>query len=513
MANCIILTGGVTSLSSGYPLIQRSLGPYRLSTALEDAGYSVFVLDYIIHFSVEEIKQVLAQHLSEETLWVGFSSTFFSKPVQEDLDNSQLEQMYYTDLDTIAEIIDYIKTSSKAKIIYGGARAPFNLADDRIDYYVIGYADNSTVALTDYLKTNDPVYLPHVEEVNANGLLVKIVDSAKYPEPKMTDLSTRWHSPHYNLIPGEGVPIELARGCIFKCKFCSYPLLGKKKGTYLRDPESIRDELIKLWEANGTENYYFTDDTFNDDNDKIEALHKVFTSLPFKPKFVSYLRIDLMNKYPHQADLLTEMGLVGSYFGLETMQPDSARAIGKGLHPNKVKDRLYWLAEQWKGKANMASGFILGLPYDTPQYFKELISWCSEKDNPIQMIDFYPLYLFARYGAEREKLSAYSSEFSLNPEIYGYTFPGEDRANDWVLETQDLSFKSCSWTAMAYRGQMQRRNKFSEFQMITALNIGITLEDLLSLTENEIFKKYPTETMNRFRLNQYKNLLGVGNKS
>jgi radical SAM superfamily enzyme YgiQ (UPF0313 family) len=510
MTQCIILTGGVNN-GAGYPVIQRSLGPYRLASALEDAGYSVFVFDYIIHFSTEEIFRVLSQHLDRDTLWVGFSSTFFSRQtVAEDLAISQLEQMYYTDLESIASVMDYVKTHSRAKLIYGGARAPL-LADLRIDYYVLGYADTSTVALTNYIRTGDAGHLVKIDSIKVPGTdgYVNLIDSSHYPEPKMNQISTRWWNKDYNIIPGEGLPFELARGCIFKCKFCNYPLLGKKKGTYLRDPEEIRDELTRIWEAHGTTNFYITDDTFNDDNDKIEALHRVFTSLPFKPKFVSYLRLDLINKFPHQADLLTEMGLVGTYFGIESLQAASGRSIGKGLAPNKVKDRLYWLADRWKGQANMAAGFILGLPYDTEAYFKELIAWCNEADNPLQMKDFYPLYLFYRKPEDRDQLGPYTSEFSLNPEIYGYNFPRTGNHNYWELPTQGLTFDSCAWTAMNYKGQMRHKNKFAEFQMISAMNAGVELDDLLNLTQVQIFRKYNIDNLNQNKIQQYKKLLNI----
>ena len=496
MANCIILTGG-TNCSIHLPVIQRSLGPYRVASALEDAGYSTFVLDYIIRLSLDEIKQALKQHLTKDTLWVGFSSTFFFGGS----DNSRLGQMYYSSLNEIEELFKFIRENSSAKIIYGGAKAPFLLADDRIDYYVLGYADTGVIALTDYLRTGDSKFISETGNV---------IDSMNYPEPKMDDVSTYWWKPEFNVLPNEGLPIELARGCIFRCKFCSYPLLGKDKGTYLRDPVHIKDELIRIWETTGTTTYYLTDDTFNDDNDKIEALHKAFTELPFKPKFSAYLRIDLLNKYPHQADLLTEMGLIGTYLGIETLQADSAKCIGKGLHPNKVKDRLYWLAEQWKNKVNIASGFILGLPYDSKEYFNELFNWCREFDNPIQRIDFYPLYLYNRpNNARKDELKKYTSEFSLNPEIYGYQFKGEDNFNNWQLDNE-LTYKTCSDIAQQFQNVIQHRNKIAEFQMITALNIGIELNDLYSLTEPQILQKYDTVKLNTVKLDQYKKLIGIG---
>jgi hypothetical protein len=506
MTQCIILTGGV-ELSPGAPLLQRSLGPYRVSTALENAGYTTFVLDFLIHLSLEEIKAALALHLGPDTLWVGFSSTFFFK---QNKSNDSKANMYYTELAFIRAIMEFVRANSKAKIVYGGANTPYGLADDEIDYYIMGYADVTTVAFTNYIKHDDLSYLGPYEMVKTGKAERMLIDSAKYPEPAMSDLSTHWWKPHYNVLPGEGLPVELARGCIFRCKFCSYQLLGKKKGTYLRPSEQVKDDLIRMWETNGTDSYYITDDTFNDDNDKIEELHRIFTSLPFKPKFSCYLRIDLINKYPHQADLLAEMGLVGNYFGLETMQPKSATAIGKGLHPNKVKDRLYWLGEKWHMKVNMAAGFILGLPYDTKEYFKELYEWARREDNPLGYIDFYPLFLYNRKGQNIERLAAYSSEFSLNPEVYGYEFPDNEKYKEWVLPANDLTVEKCTQTANWFRHQMKFRNKFSEFQMITAMNVGISREDLHSMTIKDLMRKYPMDKLNSIKLNEYKNIIGIG---
>lgn len=498
MTQCIILTGGTSSHPMS-PKIQRSLGPYRVATALEDKGYTTFVLDYIVNLTLDEIKQALEPHLGEDTLWVGFSSTFFWNTQQRA--KTKKDSMYYTTDGSVEQLLRFIKDTCPAKIVYGGAKAPFYVGEDPlIDFYVAGYADNSTVALTDYLMHNDISYLPHHENVN-NSMLI---DSYKYPEPTMKELTTRYQ----NILPGEGLPLELARGCIFKCKFCSYPLLGKKKGTYIRDPEQVKDELIELWETHGTDSYYITDDTFNDDNDKIETLHKVFTSLPFKPKFSTYLRLDLIHTYPHQADLLTEMGLIGTYFGLETLQPQSAITIGKGLHPDKVKDRLYWLDDRWHNKVNIAAGFILGLPHDSHEYFKELLLWAQERDNPIDFIDFYALHLFNR--SKDSPLSRYDNEFSLNPEIYGYEFPYNGDNQSWVLKDKDLNFRDLEQVAAHFRHSIMPRNKFAEFQMITALNTGISLNDLYTLTIPEIERKYQIDQMNANKLAQYKNFVGIG---
>ena len=485
------------------PWIQRSLGPYRLATELESHGYSCFVLDYVIHFSLEEIMTALEPHLDEDTLWVGFSSTFFWNDNYDSYTASKLDRMYYDHPKFIETLINKIKQRSNVKIVYGGAKAPYFLADKNIDYYVLGYADVSTIELSHHIKTDKEI---KKKELIIDNKISYIIDSIDFPEPQMQSINTSWKN--RNVLPNEALPLELARGCIFKCKFCSYPLLGKKKGTYLRDPIIIRDEMITNWELYGTKNYYITDDTFNDDNDKIEALHKVFTSLPFKPTFSCYLRVDLINKFPHQADLLTEMGLVGTYFGIETFQPDSAKSIGKGLHPNKVKDRLFLLNEKWKNKVNIGAGFILGLPHDTPKYFDELIHWHMNND-VLQHVVFFPLTMFKR--DKDNKLEAYTSEFSLNPEVYGYNFPRPNQHVYWELEGTDFNFENCEQISNHFNNLVGVKNKVAEFQMTSHLNLGIEIDDLYTLTQIELNEKYNIPSLNRNKICEYKRLNGLEN--
>jgi hypothetical protein len=492
------LSGGTWS-PNDWSKIKRSLGPYRISSALEDSGYSSFVLEYCEEFTADEIIKAISAYVGQETLWLGFSSTFFWPEKKEEKDSSN--QMYYTsEYSEVLKVIDYVKENSNAKIIYGGAKVPFYIIDDHIDYYITGNADNSIIDVTDFLAGKIDK-IQHTETYNNHV----IVDSLKYPEPDVKNIPTRWWNKEYNILPNEGLPIELARGCIFKCKFCNYPLLGKKKGTYLRESEQIKEELIKTWESHGTDTYYLTDDTFNDDNDKLDALHKVFTSLPFKPKFSCYLRIDLINKYPHQADQLVDMGLIGNFFGLETLQPESAKAIGKGLHPNKVKDRLYWLREKWNGKVNSEAGFILGLPYDTMAYFNDLLMWTLEEDNPLQSIHFYPLMLF--HYKEKE-LRPYSSEFSINPEIYGYEF-NEGNSSMWTLPNQKLNYRICRDISNKFAELRNPMNKISGFHMITTMNTGVDLHDIYTMTNEKITQTYDIPNMNNRRIQHYKSMVGA----
>jgi hypothetical protein len=494
MADCIIIAGGMYQ-NNAYPRIMRSLGPYRISSALENEGFDAKVIDFTQYLTIDEIISAVSKILKRETLWVGFSSTFFWG-WSEDKVQRLYPHIPYSD---VLKFFDFIKANSNAKLVYGGVRS-INENDENIDCYIQGYADTSVIAYTKYLKYNNPSYIDK-QCVSYNGKSM-VINSKDYEEPKMDNIRTHWWREDFNVLPNEALPLEMARGCIFKCKFCGYGLLGKKKGTYLRDIEEVREDLIRTWEATGCTNYYIVDDTFNDDNDKVENIHKLFTSLPFKIKFSCYLRIDLLNKYPHQADLLKEMGLVGNFFGIESLHWPSAKAIGKGMHPNKVKDRLHWLKDKWGDDVRMGAGFIVGLPYDTMEYFKELEDWILLPDNPLSFIEIYPLRLLGKTMTQR---NPNASQFNMNPEIYGYEV---DDNNFWTLKCQGLDYKLCQSIADEMYKKRHPLNKPADFAIQQFLSMGLDMNQLNDTFDN-LSAKYLFNNVNDFRLNQYKQMIGA----
>jgi hypothetical protein len=511
MANCILLTGGMFNQDE-WSKGQRSVGPYRIATELEDAGFTTFVFDYVVNFTTEEIKQVLDQHLGEDTLWVGFSSTFYWFPPKNNTGKDILKftEMWWTDIEEVNSIIRYIKESSSAKIIYGGTKSEYFIgANPLIDLYVVGLADTAIVPLTHSIKNNEYSSLPHYEEhVCEDGTVCYWVDCRKFPEPTMDKIQTKWWLPHFNMLPGEATSIEFARGCIFKCKFCTYPLLGKKKGTYLRAAMEIRDDMMRNYDAYGTTSYFITDDTVNDDTDKLRDIRDAIATLPFKPNLSGFFRLDLINRFREQSDLILDMGVNGVFFGIETLHPESAKSIGKGLHPKKVLDTLSWLAtDKWKGRVNIGGGIILGLPHDTMDYFEELIEMVAKPDFPMHNVQFYPLHL--NKIVPGKKLGLYVSEFNLNPEIYGYEFSSERNHISWELPSQGLSYTLVNEIAKEFNITRFPFQKIAGFEMQKYANIGISIDDLHNLNNFEITKKYNIIDLNEKWLAQYRSKLGI----
>ena len=139
-----------------------------------------------------------------------------------------------------------------------------------------------------------------------------------------------WHETDF-IQQKELLPIETSRGCIFRCKFCAYSEIGRKKGTFEKDINLLKDYIVENYEKYGTTSYTLADDTFNDDDERMNEWCDMLETLPFKVKYGGYVRLDLFERYQETAKRLYNNGLRGCSFGLETFHPGAAKVIGKSL--------------------------------------------------------------------------------------------------------------------------------------------------------------------------------------
>jgi len=482
MANVVIFNDKSEDVSA----FRRTLGPYRIAQALKDAGYTVQVVEWLSSWHRHNLIPVLDKLIRSDTLWVGFSSTFMVSNRQQ---TSARGQMYSQPLVEMDWLFDQIKSRSKAWIVYGGAYAHLFAYDKRIDTYITGYADVSVVDYTNNLK--------------AGNLPPRFVDSRQYPEPDVFNINVDWSDPSICLLPNEAVPIELARGCIFKCKFCNYPLIGKKKGTYQRPVEQVRLQMLDVYKRTGNTRFYFTDDTFNDDRERLQELHDMFTYLPFQPEFSCFLRLDLIERWPETAQLLLDMGLKGCFIGVETFNHKSGLAIGKGLDPERSKAELLRLRELWGDRVMISVGLILGLPYDTPQYFKELEEWV--KTAPVHNISFNTLWIGPPAPEGATQKDGFS-EFNLNIDVYGYerTEQGSNHGG-WRLPSQGINSEICNW----WKDKLNSitNNYIAEFYVQDYMNLGITEEQIRTIPVNQLHHIADINQLIHNRQKEYQNAL------
>lgn len=404
MAQVILLTD-IASKPIGYG---KYAGTYRIATEIRNAGYTCQVIDNYTFIGSDQLKLLLKKFIKDETIAIGISCTLNEKQVGDKFYHWGIDDNEFANLMGYAKILN-----SKVKVIQGGSRAKNKPDWAFVDYTIIGKADKSILALLDYLTNEKDLIYTQLK----NTKLIKDVDYA-YTQTEFEDSTIKYE--HNDIIfPGESLPIEIARGCIFKCAFCKYDLIGKRPGEWTKTAKTIRSEMIRNYELFGTTHYNISDELVNESIDKLKMVSDIVSSLPFKLEYTAYARIDLIWRYPEMRDLLLESGAISLLFGLETFHEKAGKAIGKGLDPNKVKETLNYCRDLWKNKILMTSNFIIGLPHEPKDHILSTFEYLLSDAGPLDIWTYTVLDF--NFNTVKQKLKNVNgvSKIEESPEKFG----------------------------------------------------------------------------------------------
>jgi radical SAM superfamily enzyme YgiQ (UPF0313 family) len=450
---------------------QRSIGAYQLAHFLRAHGYTVQVIDFTDFINEEDLKSLADKFINENTIAVGLSTTFYaSKESNSKFINSDLDRYDFLDFPkNVLTAIEYAKEKyPKIKIVAGGAKSETAKNIPYVDAVIHGYAEDKFLDYLNNLKKNLKI-IPINKPLNGP---LELSHDPSIKQFSIENLNHRFLDTDV-ILKNETLPLEISRGCIFKCSFCAFPMNGKNKFDYLRDPETIKDELTYNYETFGTTNYYLTDDTFNDSTYKIEQLHKAITSLPFKINFTTYLRLDLLYAHKEQISMLDEMGLASPFFGIESLNQQSASTIGKGMNVDKAKEFLLELYyTHWKERMPITCSFIVGLPYETKDSIYNTYNWI--KTTPLSSI-FFPLALTNK--------TFYKSDFNSNYEKFGYDF--DEQSGYW--KNDNFNYYEATDIAEKFNEELMRKENIpSSWFLMTLLNHGYTLEEAAKIKVKDL---------------------------
>lgn len=457
--------------------IYRTLGPYKLANTLRANDFTVQVIDHLRWLSEESLVKLLEKFVTNNTLCLGISSTFL-------VDDVVLPAHLYTSLKVITDKYPDLK------IVVGGpfARnvgASLNLP--RITAIFEEYSEDTFLEYIQALRKKNMALTPPFTLAQWGER--QPVLSYKHPRRKLFDIEHDAFQFHEDdcIMPNETLPLEISRGCIFKCKFCNHLMLGRGKLDYLRDFELVKNELIQNYARWGTTNYYIICDTFNDTEFKMKAWHDMISSLPFKIKYTAYLRADLLDKFPDVPYMLQETGLLAGFHGIETLGEQASMTIGKGWSGKRARDYIPELYHNiWKKRVKQTISMIVGLPGDTRESLLDSAVWFL--DNDLYNISWHPLGI--RKGSPGRNLS----EFEREAEKYGYEFvaTGEARNGGHYWKTN-------YWTepdAEKYTKQVlrpvtdQASARHGSWAMLQLMQYGVTEEWFEKEKTQEIFGEF-----------------------
>lgn len=352
MTHALIFGGTCKIDGKGNSQLIRLAGSHRIATWLRNQDWDIEVLDYFFAWSLEELQEYCRSRITADTVFIGYSATFAST-------DSRLTEF----------IIWFRSSYPHIKVLVGGQDVILTKID--ADYYLDGYSEYALDAVIKHILHKEKL----LYTLWNNGKLIKA--NLNYPAYPMPSLSIRYEDRDF-IDPYETLPVELSRGCKFKCTFCNYPILGVK-GDYSRDADDFKEELATLYNKYGVSKFNLADETINDRTEKLEKFANVVQQLDFKPWLNGFIRFDLLVSRPKDWDIVIGMNLFGHHYGIETLNHESGKAVGKGMHPDKIKEGLVNVRKYFKEKGPYRGliTLIAGLPHETKESLSSTLDWMT----------------------------------------------------------------------------------------------------------------------------------------
>jgi radical SAM superfamily enzyme YgiQ (UPF0313 family) len=384
----------------------KTFGAHKCAHELRQAGFRVLVVNQLHYFNINELKNILTQTVDQNTLFVGFSNTF----LQDEIIKTNFDRFLPAGDAAEIEFTTHLKTiNSNCKIVVGGTRTLFDTNNPRVDYAIIGYADLSIVNLAQHLKYNVPL-VKSFQNLNK----IKILNDPVAEGFDFYNSTMSWCDDDV-VVPGETLMLEISRGCVFDCKFCTHRLKGKQNLDYLKKYDHINQELVENYEKYGVTWYNLLDDTYNDTKEKIDIMLSMSKKLPFEPKFWAYVRLDLLSKHPETIDKIIDTGVISMFFGIETLNKRTGSIIGKGYSREEQIRTIQYIKNKYGDRVVLTGSFICGLPEESRDSIENTMQMLMSKEIPLDRVNFNPLKI------RRTKYEAWQSAFGLDMTKYGYT--------------------------------------------------------------------------------------------
>jgi hypothetical protein len=481
---------------SGESIIRRTMGAYKIADMMRAVGWTVEVIDWLSRWSDAEVKEFVD-----------------SLPYKVDL--FAFSNLWMND-ELVLDKIDFLKREySDSKIILGGPK-PFQ-RDFGADAMLFGYAENSLYLLLDWLFNNGPQPIGKFPTWAPNSLLIDA--NHNYSGLQISKYDCNYHVNDF-IENHEALTIEMTRGCRFKCKYCNYAFLGVKED-YSRTEEDIYNELMRNYELWGTVNYIICDDTFNDRDNKIEKLANVVERLPFEPNFSCFIRLDLVISRPQQVELLCRARCWSHFYGIETLHPEAAKAIGKGMHPDKIKEGLLWIREEFMNRIGVyrgTCGMIAGLPYEPVESWYASLEWL---DKNWESFFFWGLHISTDQDTNTQ------SDFSVDAEKYGYVQTTNQEVLKWaddsgynnflktdknnnkldnrvlVWESEWSNFMEATKFSEMYQKEYFMKQKLFNFDLTEHMS-KFDPKELLSFSVKEVYIERKLNNIYEENINKYK---------
>jgi hypothetical protein len=320
------------------------------------------VVDFASFWKLEELQELVRSRTSTNTVMFCFGTAFLN-PWSPYLN----------------EFIAWLKlTYPTIPVVVGGNNALVTPADN-VDYWVDSYGENAVLALIKHLVGT--LGSPLITDSAFFGSKKVIRGLHHYPSAPLDSYLVDYETRDF-MMPYECPQIETARGCMFSCSYCNFPIIGQAKDVSVSKDE-FKLQMQTGFEKWGIKNWRVMDETFNDRPEKLQKYADAVDELGYNPWICGFARGDLVVKHREHWDTYIKLGFLGHSMGIETFNREAGKLVRKGMDPYKLQEGLLdfqaytdiHASKLYRANIQM----IGGIPGETTESWHQSLAWLNTK--------------------------------------------------------------------------------------------------------------------------------------
>ncbi|NOQ88465.1 MAG: radical SAM protein [Gammaproteobacteria bacterium] len=302
------------------------LGLAYIAAAVSKAGHEIDVAD--LCFGRHPLDELRAQVADFQPDVIGLSLR--------NVDNAA----YPLTVDYLAlhrEVVDALHAASNAPVVLGGSG--FSILPQAYmfeldgDWGIAGEGERAFVDLLQALEQGlDPSTIPGVVSSTSKNPISSTLPVQPQRPPNWAEELRPLRSPfdyaRYIRRGGTG-NIQTKRGCVFKCSYCTYPLLEGNRFR-ARDAVDVVDEIEKLQQDYGPHPIFFVDSILNFPRGHVEAICEEILQRKLDLRWSCYATPIKLDR--HQAQLMAAAGCEGIELGTDAVDDDQLARLGKSFN-------------------------------------------------------------------------------------------------------------------------------------------------------------------------------------
>ena len=345
------------------------------------------------------------------------------------------------------EVVDTLRAVGNAPIVLGGSA--FSIMPGAYmqalggDWGIAGEGERVFIDLLQALEQGrDPALVPGVVSSRpgpaaAAGLSIMPQRSAHWGD-NLRPLREPFDYARYIRRGGTG-NVQTKRGCVFKCSYCTYPLLEGNRFR-AREAADVVDEIEQLQRDYGPHPIFFVDSILNFPHGHVEAICEEILRRKLEVRWSCYATPVKLDR--RQASLMARAGCEGIELGTDAVDDDQLARLGKSFDADVAERANRYCME---AGLRVCQTIIFGAPGETEASVRATCSMLR-KMQPTAVVAMtgvrlYPGTPLSQALIDEGRIAP--EEISLLPTFYiepairdflpGYLMQHAYEAGNWVL--------------------------------------------------------------------------------